>query len=263
MHDFPGPSKNSAIGNQAGDCLKTRQNGDPLDISGETCRHSTCANRIMPTGRLGANPQLFSVLPSQPQNQASLILVETEILLRMYGHRKIRVADIADACAFSAANVYRYFPSRRAILNALASHYLSEAELTAVACATRNSNSAQDRLSGFLLGLNTTLIITSDSEPQISELLADAATEQWPCYSHYSARVILRIANFLTEASVSGDLALEADLEQEAKRVKAGACALVEPDVIRLCRDKHDANTREGLSRLIAAALFSVSASPA
>jgi AcrR family transcriptional regulator len=69
------------------------------------------------------------------------------------------VADIADACGFSAANVYRYFSSRSVMLDTLASHYLHETERAALACAIRNSSSARDRLSGLLTGLNTALMI--------------------------------------------------------------------------------------------------------
>jgi hypothetical protein len=43
--------------------------------------------------------------------------------------------------------------------------------------------------------------------------------------------------------------------------VKAAACALVEPDVIRLCRNRHNVRTRESLSHLIANALLNHSAS--
>jgi len=213
-------------------------------------------------GESDAGPRLYGGLRCDPKDHASRILLETERFLRIYGHRKIRVADVAEACGFSPANVYRYFLSRRAILNSLASHYLREAERTALSCAICNSNSARDRLRGFLTGLNTALIFFSDSEPQVSELLAVAAAEQWPCYSHYDARIVRRIARTLAEAGASGEFRLEGNAEQEARRVKAAACALVEPDVIRLCRDKHDVRTREALSRLIAAALLNRSVSP-
>jgi len=96
------------------------------------------------------------------------------------------VADVADACGFSAANVYRYFSSRTRS-STLWRVTPAEAERTGVACATCSSGSARDRLSGFLTGLNTALMIFSDSEPQLSELLADAAAEQWPCYARYDA----------------------------------------------------------------------------
>jgi AcrR family transcriptional regulator len=201
-------------------------------------------------------------LRCDPQDNATRILFETERLLRICGHRKITVADIADACGFSAANVYRYFSSRRAILDALAAHYLRETERAAVACAFRNSHSARDRLSGFLTGSNTALMIFADREPRVSELLADATTEQWPCSANHDAHLVRHITKILAAASASGEFKLEGEAEQEARRVKAAACALVEPDVVLSCRDRYDAPTREAVSRLIAAALSNQSVSP-
>jgi AcrR family transcriptional regulator len=201
-------------------------------------------------------------LGCDPQDNAARIVLETERLLRIYGHRKITVADIADACGFSAANVYRYFSNRRAILDALASHYLRETERAALARAICNSHSERDRLSGFLTGLNTALTMFSDREPGVSKLLADATTERWPCYTHYDARLVRRISKILAAASASGEFKLEGEAEQEALRVKAAACALIEPDVVLHCRDRYDASTREAVSRLIAAALSNPSVSP-
>jgi AcrR family transcriptional regulator len=204
----------------------------------------------------GPSPRLYGALRHAPRENATRILLETDRLLGIYGHRKITVADVADACGFSAANVYRYFSSRRAILEALASHYLHETERAALACAICNGHSARDRLSGFLTGLNTALIIFADREPRVSELLADATAEQWPCYRHYDARLVRHITKIL------GDFGLAGDAEQEARRIKAAACALVEPDVVLSCRDRYDASTREAVSRLIADALLDRSMSP-
>jgi len=107
----------------------------------------------------GVSPRLYGTVQGSPPENAARILIETERLLRIGGHRKVTVADIADACGFSAANVYRYFSSRSVMLDTLASHYLHETERAALACAIRNSSSARDRLSGLLTGLNTALMI--------------------------------------------------------------------------------------------------------
>jgi AcrR family transcriptional regulator len=266
MHHFApllGPRRPRSSSAEAADGHPERpRTSGPSDIAGKTRRPAARAVEVETAAEPAASPRLYRALRCDPEDKATRILLETERLLRIYGHRKITVADIADACGFSAANVYRYFSSRRAILDTLASHYLREAERTARACAICRSDSARDRLSGFLTGLNTTLITFSVSEPQLSELLANATTEQWPCYSHYDALVVRRIAKILTEASASGEFRLEGETEQEARRVKAAACALVEPDVIRLCRDKHDVGTREAVSRLIAAALLNQTVSP-
>jgi AcrR family transcriptional regulator len=210
----------------------------------------------------GASPRLYGSLQGTPRENAARILMETERLLRVCGHRKVTVADVADACGFSAGNVYRYFSSRRVILDTLASHYLRETERAALGCAVRNSYSARDRLSGFLTGLNTALLIFADCEPRVSALLAEAAAEQWPCYIRHDARLVRHITKILAAASASGEFRPLGDAKQEARRVKAAACALVEPNVVLSCRDRYDASTREAVSRLIAAALSNQSVSP-
>ena len=212
--------------------------------------------------RPGVSPRLYGTVQGAPRENATRILIEIERLLRIGGHRKVTVADIAGACGFSAANVYRYFSSRRAILDALAAHYLRETERAAVACAFRNSHSARDRLSCFLAGLNASLMTFADREPRVSELLADATAEQWPCYTNHDARLVRHFTKILAAASASGEFRLEGEAEQEARRVKAAACALVEPDVILSCRDRYDASTREAVSQLIADALLNQSVSP-
>ena len=80
----------------------------------------------------GVSPRLYGIVQGASRENAARILIETERLLRIYGHRKVTVADIADACGFSAANVYRYFSSRRVMLDTLASHYLHEIERAAL-----------------------------------------------------------------------------------------------------------------------------------
>jgi AcrR family transcriptional regulator len=201
------------------------------------------------------SPRLYGAVQGAARENAAHILIETERLLRIYGHRKVTVADIADACGFSAANVYRYFSSRRVMLDTLASHYLHETERAAIACANGNS-SARNRLSGFLTGLNTALMIFAEREPRVSQLLSDATAEQWPGYTHYDARLVRHITRILSAASASGEFRLADDAEQEARRVKAAACALVEPDVFLSCRDRYDTSTREAVSQLIADALL-------
>jgi AcrR family transcriptional regulator len=210
----------------------------------------------------GASPRLYGSLQVAPRENAARILMETERLLRVCGHRKVTVADVADACGFSAANVYRYFSSRRVILDTLASHYLRETERAALGCAIRNSYSARNRLSGFLTGLNTALMIFADCEPRVSALLAEAAAEQWPCYIRHDARLVRHITKILAAASASGEFRPLGDAKQEARGVKAAACALVEPDAVLSCRDRYDASTREAVSRLIADALLNRSVSP-
>jgi hypothetical protein len=105
-------------------------------------------------------------------------------------------------------------------------------------------------------------MIFADREPRVSELIADATAEQWSCYTHHDARLVRHVTKILASASASKEFRLEGEAEQEARRVKVAACALLEPDVVLSCRDWYDAYTREAVSRLIADAFLNQSVSP-
>src|SRR5260370_3387297 len=158
------------------------------DIAGTRLRSAAGAVETEATAKPDASPRLYQALRCDPQDQAACILVKTERLLRTYGHHKIRVAEIADACGFSATNVYRYFSTRSAILDALASHYLREAERTALAGVIRGGDSARDRLDAFLIRFNTALIIFSASQPKVPQLPPPAPAQHSPSYSPPAAR---------------------------------------------------------------------------
>jgi AcrR family transcriptional regulator len=57
--------------------------------------------------------------PSQHKDTRTRILTEAERLFRHYGYGKTTIADISEACGMSAANVYRFFPSKSALVEAI------------------------------------------------------------------------------------------------------------------------------------------------
>src|SRR5262245_9640899 len=73
------------------------------------------------------------------------ILDEAERLFRVYGYTKTTVADIARELGMSPANVYRFFPSKSAIHEALADRMVAEVEIGALRIA-RLPLSAEERL---------------------------------------------------------------------------------------------------------------------
>src|SRR3977135_3717133 len=79
----------------------------------------------------------------------SRILKEAERLFRHYGYSKTTVADIADACGMSSANVYRFFSSQSQINEALFDRVISEPEghLRKIAIAAAP---ASERLTRFI-----------------------------------------------------------------------------------------------------------------
>jgi AcrR family transcriptional regulator len=73
-----------------------------------------------------------------------------EVLFRRLGFSKTAVADIAAELGMSPANVYRYFPSKNAIVEAICQRCLSDVEQQARAVA-RADGPASDRIERLIL----------------------------------------------------------------------------------------------------------------
>src|SRR5258706_5020674 len=80
---------------------------------------------------------------TKPDDTRERIMATAEALFRRMGFAKTAVADIASELRMSPANIYRFFPSKNAIVEAICRRCLSEADETAWAIARPNGPSAQ------------------------------------------------------------------------------------------------------------------------
>ena len=72
---------------------------------------------------------------TKPDDTRARIMDTADALFRRLGFAKTAVADIAAELGMSPANVYRFFPSKTAIVQAICQRCLSEVEETAWAIA--------------------------------------------------------------------------------------------------------------------------------
>src|SRR5262252_6759140 len=84
-----------------------------------------------PTIGLGMNPQVRT----KPDDTRERIMATAGALFRRLGFTKTAVADIAAELHMSPANVYRFFDSKNAIVEAITRRCLSEVEEKAWAVA--------------------------------------------------------------------------------------------------------------------------------
>src|SRR5437870_12366568 len=89
-------------------------------------------------------------LKAKPDDTRARIIETAETLFRRLGFAKTAVADIAAELGMSPANVYRFFPSKNAIVEAICQRCLSELDEKAWAVA-RSRGSAGGRLERLFL----------------------------------------------------------------------------------------------------------------
>jgi AcrR family transcriptional regulator len=80
---------------------------------------------------------------TKPDDTRVRIMDAAEALFRRLGFGKTAVADIAGELRMSPANVYRFFPSKNAIVEAICQRCLSEVEENAWAIARSKAPASQ------------------------------------------------------------------------------------------------------------------------
>jgi AcrR family transcriptional regulator len=132
------------------------------------------------------------------------ILVEAERLFRHYGYSKTTVADIARELGMSPANVYRFFPSKSAIVEAMADAIL-KAQLAKIAAVADGPGSASQRIRGILMleHCHTTETLTCD--PKVHEVVEIAMAEQWHIILEHIHALDAVFTRLVTEGVASGE----------------------------------------------------------
>jgi AcrR family transcriptional regulator len=100
------------------------------------------------------NPPVVSQVKAKPDDTRARIMETAEALFRRLGYHKTAVADIAAELKMSPANVYRFFPSKNAIIEAICQRCLGECEDRAWAAA-RSRGSAAERVELLVLEILT------------------------------------------------------------------------------------------------------------
>src|SRR5262250_1359620 len=108
------------------------------------------------------NPPVISQAKAKPDDTRARIMDTAEALFRRIGYHKTAVADIAAELKMSPANVYRFFPSKNAIIEAICQRCLGECEERAWAVARSRGSAAEraERLVREILSYHKENLIT-------------------------------------------------------------------------------------------------------
>jgi AcrR family transcriptional regulator len=139
------------------------------------------------------NPQVRT----KPDDTRARIIATAEALFRRLGFAKTTVADIAGELGMSPANVYRFFASKTAIVEAICKHCLSEVEEKAWTVA-RSKASAAERMERLILEILAYHKENFATEQRVNEMVVAAIEASWDAIRthkqvmHNVAEVILR-----------------------------------------------------------------------
>jgi AcrR family transcriptional regulator len=120
------------------------------------------------------NPQVRT----KPDDTRARIMETAEALFRRLGFAKTAVADIAAELGMSPANVYRFFPSKNAIVQAICRRLLAEIDGKAWAVA-RAKGPASERIERLILEILSHHKENVLTEQRVNDLVVAAIELSW------------------------------------------------------------------------------------
>jgi AcrR family transcriptional regulator len=146
------------------------------------------------------NPQV----KIRPDDTRARIMEAAEALFRRLGYAKTAVADIAAELGMSPANIYRFFPSKTAIVQAMCQRCLGEVEQKIWAIA-RSRGPAGQRLERLQLEVfayhKENLLV----EQKVSDIVQVAMEESWAAIMAHKEVIMTAIELILRDGIESGE----------------------------------------------------------
>lgn len=178
-----------------------------------------------------------AVAPASPASRAdetrARIEETAERLFRAMGYQKTAVADIARELGMSPANVYRFFPSKSAINEAIADRLLGgmRAEIEAIA---RGPGAATDRLRRLLSALFERKVEVFFGERRLHDMVSAAIEEHWGVIQRYLDAVHAAVRRVLEDGAAAGEFAAP-DPSAAAHTVMHAVVAWNHPALLETC----------------------------
>ncbi|MCA1953357.1 MAG: TetR/AcrR family transcriptional regulator [Hyphomicrobiales bacterium] len=132
------------------------------------------------------------------------IITVAEEHFRRLGYSKTAVADIAAALGMSPANIYRFFPSKNAINNAICAK-LAEETRALVAEIVARPLPAAERLRIFFLALHQHNRATLIHEHRLHDMVEAAMEENWPAIEAHCAQMEAFLAQLIRDGIAAGE----------------------------------------------------------
>jgi AcrR family transcriptional regulator len=146
------------------------------------------------------------------------------------------VADIAAELGMSPANVYRFFPSKNAIVEAICQRCLAEVEAKTWAVA-RDSRPAGERLERLILEVLNFHKENHFTEPRVKELVLAAIELSWNAIRAHKEMMRAAVETILREGIASGEFE-PVEPHETAHLILLSVIAFTHPVMVGQCLDE-------------------------
>ena len=196
-----------------------------------------------------------------PTDTRAKILTEAERLFRHYGYAKTTIGDISDACGMSPANIYRFFPSKSALIEAICQHIICDLESRLFAIMRADAPAAE-RLTRLIKEINQHTLDNYLDHRKVHEMVLVAMQEQWLALREHLDKVTAYVAEIIRSGVEAGEFA-PCDIYRTAKCTHAAMVTFCHPALVALKLDEEDRATPDEIASYIVNALKAGGCQPA
>jgi AcrR family transcriptional regulator len=197
--------------------------------------------------------------PSPEEIRLRIIDVAEEHFRRV-GYAKTAVADLADALGMSSANIYRFFPSKAAINEAICLRILSEGHAMMEEIAG-SADPAPVRLKRLLVELHRFNRSRYVGERRVHDMVEAAMQENWAAVEAHLAVVLACVGRIVADGIAEGAFR-PVDPATTALTVKNCCTAILHPNMIAECVN-HGRDMEEHAERISCFVVGALMANPA
>ena len=165
--------------------------------------------------------------PSKKEDTRRIIVEAAERLFSEVGFQKITLADIAHELHMSLADVFRLFPTRAKINEAVGRRLLSEVE-AAVDNIVKNSGQASEKLRACVEALAKANVQRVRTNRKLHELIETAFRENWTIVYQHHQEIEKSLTKIISQGSRHGEFHVE-DCEREAVLVWTACMQFYDP----------------------------------
>ena len=178
----------------------------------------------------------MNILPRRdPDETRALILSTAWDLFRQLGARTT-IADVADALKMSSANVYRYFPTKKALTDATCEMALGTV-FAAIAEAAAAAATPAKAVEAMLYAMHVTMRDQMTDDARAHEIVDVAIRERWPAIDAFHVNCATLIAQMIAHGQAAGEFG-PGDPEVLAIGAMAACACVHHPSLIAQCLNK-------------------------
>jgi AcrR family transcriptional regulator len=144
------------------------------------------------------------LVKTKPEDTRARIMETAETLFRRLGYAKTAVADIASELGMSPANVYRFFPSKIAIVQAICQRCLNELDEKAWTIS-RSKAPASERMEQLQLEILTYHKDNLLEEQKVNDIVMVAMEESWDAIMAHKEVIRSAVERILRDGVDAGE----------------------------------------------------------